>query len=60
MSRNTYVSGKFAGLSGNQSFIDYSVLAMNGLADVKKGSGNKEIRDSRDSDIAKLPIILQP
>lgn len=54
---NTYVAGRLAGLSGDEAFIDYSVLAMNGLADVKNGMWNREIVDKLDLDMEKLPQI---
>jgi xylulokinase len=57
---NTYVAGRLAGLSGEEAFIDYSVLAMNGLADVKKGMWNKDIIDDLDLDESKLPRIFPP
>lgn len=57
---STYVAGRLAGLSGDEAFIDYSVLAMNGLADVKNGTWNKEILDELDLDSSKLPEIIPP
>lgn len=56
----TYVAGRLAGLSGDEAFIDYSVLAMKGLADVEKGVWNKRIINRLDLDIEKLPNIRPP
>lgn len=56
----TYVAGRLVGLSGDEAFIDYSVLAMNGLADIKKGMWNKDIIKDLDLDISKLPEIVPP
>ena len=57
---NTYVAGRLAGLTGSQSFIDYSVLAMNGLADIEKGTWNRRIIGKLGLDEEKLPIIKPP
>lgn len=57
---NTYVAGRLAELSGDQAFIDYSVLAMNGLADIRKGTWSKKIIDTLGLDMEKLPDIVPP
>lgn len=56
----TYVAGRLAGLSGDEAFIDYSVLTMSGLADIKKGMWNKDIIKDMDLDLSKLPEIVPP
>ena len=57
---NTYVAGRLAGLLPDEAFIDYSVLAMNGLADIKNGVWNKDIIKDLDLDLSKLPEIVSP
>ncbi len=56
----TYVAGKLCGLAGDDAFIDYSVLSMSGLADIKKGKWNSEICDRLKIDMARLPSIKRP
>jgi len=56
----TYVAGRLAGLDGDEAFIDYSVLAMHGLADINNKTWNKKIAEDLDLDIFKLPEILPP
>ncbi len=56
----TYVTGRLAELSSDEAFIDHSVLAMNGLADIKKGAWNIDIIKDLDLDISKLPEIDLP
>ena len=56
----TYVAGRLAGLSGDGAFTDYSVLAMNGLANIDKEEWNKNIIEDLDLDISKLPEIVRP
>jgi len=56
----TYVAGRICNLLGDDAFIDYSVLSMNGLADIKEGRWNSKICSKLDIDINKLPNILRP
>jgi xylulokinase len=56
----TYVAGRLAGLPSDEAFIDYSVLAMHGLADVKMGTWNTKIIKDLELDLSKLPEISRP
>lgn len=56
----TFVTGKLCGLSGDDSFIDYSVLAVNGLADICMGKWNKNVCSELKINIDKLPKIMRP
>ena len=56
----TYVAGKLANVDPNEAFIDYSVLAMSGLADIEKGIWNIDIVRELDLDPNKLPLIVRP
>lgn len=56
----TYVAGKLTGSDPNRAFIDYSVLAMNGLADVENGRWNISIIRKLGLDLEKLPLIVHP
>jgi len=56
----TYVAGKLCGLAAGDAFIDYSVLSMSGLADIKEGKWNSRICDGLKIDIARLPSIKRP
>jgi xylulokinase len=56
----TYVAGRLSGLSGDDAFIDYSVLSMNGLADIKRGVWNRDLIEDLELDVSKLPEITSP
>lgn len=56
----TYVAGKLCNLKPDSAFIDYSVLAMNGLADIKNGNWNRDICNILGIDLNKLPVIKKP
>lgn len=56
----TYVAGRMCNLSGDDAFIDYSVLTMSGLADIEKGRWNRKICSELGIDINRLPHILRP
>jgi xylulokinase len=57
---NTYVAGKICGLKAEKAFIDYSVLTMHGLADIRKGSWNDNLIENLKLDRKKLPKIMKP
>ena len=56
----TYVSGKICNLKVDRAFIDYSCLAMNGLADIKEGKWSSSICNELRINVEKLPNILRP
>jgi len=56
----TYVAGRLCSFSGDDAFIDYSVLSMSGLADINDRKWNGKICRKLDIDITKLPNILSP
>ncbi|MBM3710568.1 MAG: hypothetical protein FJW61_09130, partial [Actinobacteria bacterium] len=57
---NTYVAGKLCSLGAEDAFIDYSVLAMYGLADVEARRWNSSICNKLKIDMDRLPAMLPP
>lgn len=55
-----YVAGRMAGLKGDQAFIDYTFLHFSGFSDARAGAWSRELCDTFNLDIEKLPRIVNP
>ena len=55
-----YVVGKMAGLSGEEAFIDYTLLSFFGNEDAKILGWSKELTRAFDLDMEKLPRVVDP
>lgn len=55
-----YVSGKMAGLKGDQAFIDYTFLHFTGFSDARQANWSAELCAALGMDIEKLPRIVEP
>lgn len=57
---HSYISGKLCNIKSDKAFIDYSCLALFGLADVINNKWEKDICGHLEIDIEKLPKICKP
>ena len=57
---NSYVAGKLAGLKSKDAFIDYTLLSLFGIEDIKKQDWSEDICDALGIDIEKLPGVVRP
>jgi len=55
-----YVTGKIAGLSGDDAFIDYTLLSFFGNEDARKLCWSKDLTRAFKLDLEKLPRIVNP
>ena len=55
----SYVSGKMAGLSGNEAFVDYTHLWATGLSDTRHYRWSDDLCKAMDLPIEKLPRIVK-
>ena len=56
---SAFVSGKLAGLSGDQAYIDESFICFSGLSDLKKSGWSQELCRLLEVDEEKLPKIIK-
>ena len=56
---SAFVSGRLAGLSGTQAYMDETFLCFSGLADLEGSRWSEELCDTLDVDSAKLPRIVK-
>jgi len=57
---NGYVAGKLAGVTGEEAFIDYTLLAFSGIDDARKLAWSKDLCECLNIDMNKLPAIVSP
>jgi len=57
---NGYVAGRMAGLRGDQSFIDYTLLSFSGISDAVELRWSSELCKLFDIDTEKLPEVVSP
>lgn len=55
-----YAAGKFAGLSGEEAFYDYTYITYTGLFDVRKMKWSDELCETFGIPLDKLPRIVKP
>lgn len=55
-----YVTGKIAGLSGEEAFIDYTLLSFFGNEDAHRLCWSKELTRAFELDMEKLPRVVDP
>jgi xylulokinase len=56
----SYVSGRLAGLSGNDAFYDYTYITFTGLIDAKKMKWSEELCETFGIPTDKMPKIVKP
>ncbi len=56
---SAFVSGRLAGLSGDDAYMDESFICFSGLADLKNSQWSYELCKKLDVDIEKLPRIVK-
>jgi len=55
-----YVAGRFAGLGGDEAFMDWTYLHFTGLADGERGEWSEPLADGVGVPLDKLPRIVDP
>jgi xylulokinase len=55
-----YVAGRMANLKGDEAFIDYTFIHFSGFSDAVNGVWSKELCQTFDLDMEKLPRIVDP
>lgn len=57
---SAYVAGRMAELKGDQAFIDYTFIHFSAFSDARKGCWSRELCDTFNLDMSKLPRIVEP
>jgi xylulokinase len=57
---SAYVAGTMAGLKGDQAYIDYTFIHFSAFSDAREGKWSRDLCDTFQMDIAKLPRIVDP
>ncbi len=57
---SAYVAGRMAGLKGEQAYIDYTFIHFSGFSDARRTTWSKELCDTFQLDVSKLPRIVEP
>jgi xylulokinase len=55
-----YVAGRFAGLAGDEAYVDWSYLHFTGLADTRRGEWSETLTEGVGVPAGKLPRIVDP
>jgi xylulokinase len=57
---SAYVTGRMAGLSADEAYIDYTFIHFSGLSDAQNGTWSDELCSALGIDQDKLPRIVEP